>query len=85
MGVPIKQSVRLMVRALQAFAKKKKKMLPSKHGKKNIRDTRSTAYNPIDKIDYRNMTKHQKTFDTKWRMGNAEIRLRELLGHKYRN
>lgn len=70
-----------MVRALQLFAKKKK--LPKV--KKNIRDARDKAYNPIDKIDYQNMTKHQKKFDTKWRMGNAEIRLRELLGHNYRN
>ena len=85
MGVPIKQSVRLMVRALQLFAKKKKKILPSKHGKRDIRDMRDTAYNPMTAKSYQNMTKHQKIFDTKWRMGNAEIRLRELLGHNYRN
>ena len=85
MGTPVKQSVRLMIRALQMFAKKKKKILPSKHGKKDIRDAIDTAYNPLTAKSYKNMTKHEKTFDTKWRMGNAEIRLRELLGHNYRN
>ena len=84
MGTPVKQSVRLMVRALQLFAKKKK--LPvSKPAKKNIRDARGTAYNPLTTKSYQNMSKHEKKFDTKWRMGNAEIRLRELLGHNYRN
>ena len=81
MGTPVRQSVRLMVRALQLFAKKKK--LPKV--KKNIRDTRDTAYNPLTTKSYQNMSKHEKKFDTKWRMGNAEIRLRELLGHNYRN
>ena len=72
MGTPVKQSVRLMIRALQMFAKKKKKMPKIRQMEsKNIRT--------------RDMTKHEKTFDTKWRMGNAEIRLRELLGHNYRN
>ena len=84
MGTQVKQSVRLMVRALQLFAKKKK--LPkSMHGKKNIRDVRDKAYNPLTTKSYQNMSKHEKKFDTKWRMGNAEIRLRELLGHNYRN
>ena len=81
MGTQVKQSVRLMVRALQLFAKKKK--LPKV--KKNIRDARDTAYNPLTTKSYQNMSKHEKKFDTKWRMGNAEIRLRELLGHNYRN
>ena len=67
-----------MVRALQVFAKKRKKLPRIKQS--------DTAYNPITKhTGYRDMTKHEQKFDTKWRMGNAEIRLRELLGHNYRN
>ena len=71
MGTPVKQSVRLMVRALQLFAKKKKKLSKIKQSEK--------------RTSYQDMSKHEQKFDTKWRMGNAEIRLRELLGHNYRN
>ena len=71
MGTPVKQSVRLMIRALQLFAKKKKKLPKIKQSEK--------------RTSYQDMSKHEQKFDTKWRMGNAEARLRELLGHNYRN
>jgi len=39
----------------------------------------------IEKKPKTRLEQLEKNFDTKWKMGNAEIRLRELLGQKYRN
>tara|TARA_R110000744_G_scaffold286079_1_gene397382 strand:+ start:114 stop:323 length:210 start_codon:yes stop_codon:yes gene_type:complete len=67
-GTVVRKSASYMVKALQGFAKKRRK-LPKKRTR--AEQTR------IEQLE--------QDFTDKWNMGNAEIKLRKLLGHKYRN
>jgi len=80
MAVPVVQSYRLMIRALKEFAKKNPKLLKRKRP-----HSRNLPKGNIEKKSKTRLEQLEETFDTKWKMGNAEIRLRELLGHNYRN
>jgi len=68
-GTLVRKSASYMVKALQGFAKKKKQKLPKKR-------TRS---------EQTRLEQLEQDFKDKWNVGNAEIKLRKLLGHKYRN
>jgi len=80
MAVPVVQSYRLMIRALKEFAKKNPKLLKQKL----YPYSRKLPKGNIEKKPKTRLEQLEKNFDTKWKMGNAEIRLRELLGQKYK-